>query len=490
MLSDRLGSRTRGDDESGFVIVFVALTLVVCMTFVAFAIDVGAGLSERRQDQTAADSASLAGVQLLSDGARAAADEAARQVAQNLKQSYTAAEWKAMWGGCTDSSRPAEYALDGIMTDPTNAAATLTTKCISFNRGLTKMRVRVPRIPVETSFAGVIGVNQLFASAAAEAEVDQVGILPFGVIASGASSSESCLKSGPNGHDGTAPCAGSDSGNFGWMDSPIYGDGASSVCTGDGPDRLVFNTVHGIDHEMDQYRESPDEMTEAARLDECYTHRPNQMKTQTGNMPNVLMDAFVRGSGGVAPGRLARYEFEHRTVANHELDDRPLWEYITSGLVPPSVPQTCVREHQPTTWSKARMRQCLDEYIAAGSTTPLFTRDDTDPGDGRYDIELSKRLAFVPEFHPLPPPATGWGTGTEFHLVKAFRVVFIQTLFFGCNGNRCNAVYNPGETGTGALEHATQLDSVTAFLLKDGMLPSSIIETGPGAKRKVGRLIK
>lgn len=491
MLSARRARRTeRCADEGGFVLVLVALTLVVSLTFVAFAVDVGAGLSERRQDQTAADSGALAGVQLLSDGARQAADEAVRQVTQNLKQSYTPAEWKAMWGGCADDDRPAEYALDGVITDPTNSAGTVTTKCISFNRGLTKMRVRVPRIPVKTSFAGVIGVNQLFASAVAEAEVDQVGILPFGIIASGASSTESCLKSGPNGHDGTAPCAGSDAGNFGWMDSPRYGDGSTSVCNGDETGRLVFNTVFGIDHEMDQYRESPEEALETPRLDACYNHRPNQMKTQTGNLPNILGDAFISGRGSVSPGRLARYNFERRTVANQELDDRPLWEYITSGLVPPAVPQSCVREYEPATWSKTRMRQCLEDYTAAGATAPLFARDDVDPGDGRYDVELSKRLAFVPEFHPLPPPATGWGTGTEFHLVKAFRVVFVQTLFFGCNGNRCNGVYNPGESGTGALEHMTQLDSVTAFLLKDSMLPTSIIETGPGAKRKVGRLIK
>lgn len=478
----RAPRRTR--DERGFAAVLVALTLVVSLSFVAFAVDVGAGLSERRQDQTAADAAVLAGVQLLSDGARAAADRAVEQVTVNLKQTYTAAEWKAMWGGCTDNGRPGEFAVDGVITDPTNPAGTVTTKCISFTRGLTKMRVRIPRIPVKTSFAGVMGVNHLYASAVAEAEVDQVGILPFGLIASGATSVESCLKSGSNGHDGTAPCAGSDSGNFGWMDSPIYGDGGSTaVCNGDEQGRLVYNTVHGIDHEMDQYREA-DETTETARLDQCFTHRPNQMRTETGNRPNALDEAFVRGRGAVQPGRLARWNFEHRTVSNAELDDRPLWEYLTPGLVAGPVPAVCVRETMTPAWSKARMRQCLDEYVASGSTAPLFEKDAADPGDGRYDIELSKRLAFVPQFH-----STDWGTGQEDHLIKSFRVVFIQTLYFGCNGNRCNDIYNPGEAG-GSLAHAASLDAVTAFVLTDSMLPASIVETGPGAKRKVGRLTR
>lgn len=66
-----------GESDSGATMVVVAVMMVVLLGVAALAVDVGALYSERRQLQSAADAAALAGVQELpvdADAARAAAD--------------------------------------------------------------------------------------------------------------------------------------------------------------------------------------------------------------------------------------------------------------------------------------------------------------------------------------------------------------------------------------------------------------------------------
>jgi hypothetical protein len=489
-----LSGRRRTDDESGFVLVLVALTMVVSLVFVAFAVDLGAGVSERRQDQTAADAAVLAGVQAYPDGLVGAATTAMAQARKNIRQPFTDAQWKAMWVGCVDANKPADYTVTGTpldLTDP-SGTTTITTGCITFNTSRTRMRVRLPNMAVKTNFAGVIGVQQLSTSAVAEAEISGTGVLPFGLLASAASQSESCLKATSNGHDLTQPCNGSDDGNFGSLDSPLYGNpqfGTTTKCSGDTNGRLVTNMIKGIDHQLDEYREAG-EAGEAIRNDACFVSRPNQVWTQTG-IGNNLDIGLMRGTAGDGPPRLQRTPYQTRNVTGVDVDDKPLWEFIPTGLIAGAdtatmVPATCTRESfVGADRSKTHLAQCLADYRAGSYTTPLFTADDTDPGDGTYDIELAPRFAFVPLFWE-----NAWGTGTETHLIKAFRAVYIQTLFFGCNGNTCQVTWNPGEGGNGPLGNNEKVESMTAMLLPDSTLPQSIIENGPGGRLRAGRLIK
>src|SRR5437867_4428045 len=104
----------RRDDERGFTIVFVALTIVVMLTFVAFAVDLGNAKQKRRNAQNAADGAALAAARDLTNVSLAMSVRESTAVA--TAKSYVAGTYGAVtWTGCTDSSH---------LTDTPDAAST------------------------------------------------------------------------------------------------------------------------------------------------------------------------------------------------------------------------------------------------------------------------------------------------------------------------------------------------------------------------------
>ena len=480
--------RLRGD-ERGAALVLTALTMVVLVGMVAFVVDLGAQYNERRLSVTAADAATLAAAQNLGYGQTAAVTAAKEVARDNLRIKYTDAEWATLWATGAGCTNPAGY------------LASATTPCVAFNSGMTRVRVTIPEQVMKTAFGGVLGVKELRARAVAEAEIASPGpggVLPFGILnAPSGDGQESCLKSTAGGHDGTAPCNGPDSGNFGSLDSPLYGSDQYNTmpgkCTGDENGRLQNNMVVGIDHQLDEYThpalgsyESPVETGEPVRQNACRNDRPNTLLTQTGvgsNLDRGLVRDDAPYSGG--PARLQRGPFNKTTVSTKQLDNKPLWEFIDPSLTAgaassgsSNIPTTCVRSgFSGANANKTRLNQCFADYNLGGYTVPLFTVDDIDPGDGVYDIQLSPRFAFVPEFWE-----TSFGTGSEWLSIKRFRAAYIQTLYFGCGGG-CGIVFNPGETAgipPGGGANNQTVDSMTAFIFRNSMLPTSVISTGPG----------
>lgn len=154
------------DRERGAAMVAVALSLVVLLIIVAFVVDIGAQRLTRRQAQTAADAAALAAVRILADGGTRvdAATAAIRLTWENTKErnaAPTLADWQLRWATCTDPGRPAEYSI--------TAASPVATPCISFTADNTQVRVTLPALSVQTTFAGVMGVRSLSTAAFAEA---------------------------------------------------------------------------------------------------------------------------------------------------------------------------------------------------------------------------------------------------------------------------------------------------------------------------------
>ena len=86
----------RGQHERGATAIIIALLLVVLMGFAALAVDIGAGMVERRGDQTAADVAVMAGAIEALNGAPAMITEALQYARLNLPTSYTDAEYQAL----------------------------------------------------------------------------------------------------------------------------------------------------------------------------------------------------------------------------------------------------------------------------------------------------------------------------------------------------------------------------------------------------------
>ncbi len=89
--------------ERGASAVLVAFSLILVMGMAALAIDVGFGLSERRDDVAAADVGVMAGA-VDSLGSNAVVrDQILSFTRQNLPTTYSNAAWQTLWEGCTDS---------------------------------------------------------------------------------------------------------------------------------------------------------------------------------------------------------------------------------------------------------------------------------------------------------------------------------------------------------------------------------------------------
>ena len=93
--------------DRGASAVTVAVAMVVLMGMAAIAIDLGLGFNERRQDQTAADVAVMAGAVEVTLGAdqQTIVSEVLQFARDNLDTSYTDGEWESIWESCSDPAK-------------------------------------------------------------------------------------------------------------------------------------------------------------------------------------------------------------------------------------------------------------------------------------------------------------------------------------------------------------------------------------------------
>jgi hypothetical protein len=457
----------------------MAASLVMMLVFAAIVVDLGAQYNSKRQDQTSADAAALAGAQHLALGAADATTTAETVARSNLPATYTDAQWNAAWAACTDPDR------DTTMYPNVSA----TTACVSFSNGYTRIRVRIPTQIIGTSFARVIGINTLSTSAGAEAQIEPPaggGVLPFGVVGFNSDlANQVCLTGGGG-------CGGSNSDTLRALDSPLVGNpqygGFRSCRPANFAQRIEYAAAMGIDHLL---------VVKAAgdptRLDDCDVEDPNTVYAQS--LQGAKLTDFIDGlrlgliagpaAGGLypdnKPARLRRIPsgfagWETRTVAGVVLDNRPLWEFIPTSLTSPTIPATCTRSNFSTTdgtavpGGKAKMQTCLADYINGGYTQPMFTRRTGTGADALYDIQLSSRLAFVPSLPNGCCPDGALGQGA----IQSFNMVFLQTMYLNSSDS---SLFEPGE-GTSALT-MSQFDGLSALRLKDSMVPASVLSSGP-----------
>ncbi len=168
----------RGGDDRGATIVLLGLVLVVLMIFAAFSIDIGTAYAQRRQNQGTVDTAAVAGgVYFLYKGGnfKAMVEEVKDRVASDMGSKFGSEAWET----CTDPN-----ALPTPSTDPAYAGDE-GSPCISFERdpgtNALKMRVRLPDVASPTSFASVIGIDELTTHAVAEVNIGSPlgGAFPF-----------------------------------------------------------------------------------------------------------------------------------------------------------------------------------------------------------------------------------------------------------------------------------------------------------------------
>lgn len=494
--------------EDGAAVVLVALTVGVLLVFVAFAVDISGALGERRKSQNTVDAAALAGGLMLVDSDGRLTTAAEGPVAQeiidlsyeNLRNdtalsdvnALTASEWSARFAACTDPDRDSTAFPVVSSLSP----------CISFNSRMTRARVRLPDLTIDTSFASVIGFDSLAVNAAAEVELvpdARSGILPFGLPGGNSGDSEVCLKSKNN--PALSPCDGAEEGHFGSVDISMYGNpvmGTPTACSGETQKKLAVNIAIGIDHELSTYSSG----TPVLDRQECpdLAATPNSILAQTG-VGSSLDRGLIAGEaigGQTFPGRLTTGPWADRAVRQGSLlDDQPLWAFVDPTLTSAEVPASCV---PGAITSKALMVLCLDDYklAAATATLPaLFTAD----GDGvpGPDILRSPRFAWVPQLY-----ADNWNAEPDvtpqYYNIEAFRPVFLQTTYFSCSNNTgdsagCDGWFDPGEGGeffvvgstgapsAGPLRANKTLEALTALLLTDGLVGPEILAAGPNGPR-------
>lgn len=517
---------SRARDDGGFTLILTAIVLALLMAFTAIVLDVGAGYNLRRQDQSASDSAALAGAQDMPSDALAVS--AVKSYANNALANPLP---NSAWNQCTvDAGALAVRATNN--------------NCISFNSARTRIRVRLPDQVYETTFGKVVGVDSIRHSAFAIAGIQQVGfgnVLPFGIPAGGGSSDGySCLKSDSGDEE---PC-GNDSGNFGYIDFGWFGNEelgtsggtANSRCGNGNQNGRVQNSIAvGVDHNLGI---SPTiaPTTQADAPDACLaggTEVPDNGYTRTGGADLVEYGLFSGSTftdGGLPRLRRDNVIFSgttwEETVKGYtNVDSVPLWEYIPVSLDAGNangsrVPESCersvwnslstlggtipadVKTHlqaeypgDSQEWGLRLLRRCFSHFngnpwtdldsegkptispeprVAPGCATgqvcpdPIFiTNRVTETPEDLYDIQLSPRFGYVPEYWQLPEDLDG----TDRVTFKAFRAVYMQRSKFGTGGGE--RFWDPGFAAP-VIASNKAFRELTGMVFHENMLPGGL----------------
>ncbi|HEY7582346.1 MAG TPA: hypothetical protein VIB78_01825 [Acidimicrobiia bacterium] len=473
-------------EERGASAILIAFGLVLFLGMSAFAIDLGFGLTERRDDVTAADVGVMAGA-VDSLGSNAVVrDQILSFTRQNLPTTYSNAQWQALWEGCTD---PEMITLNGagfnfIPVAPPAGWAVGSPWCISIDPA-GYVRVRVPDQNVATNFGRVIGVNSLSTNADAIARWagrGGGGILPFGLLSGAPEGGNVCLRD--HGGQPIPPCDGPDQGNFGAIESPQFGNVAlgTTGCPmfGNKGAELSVNIAIGLDHRVVP---DPDNSPSNEVRDTCAIissgQTPDTLNTFQG-LSVGTMEGLVSGGnpfpGSFSPPRLQR-SATTTNIVGYQLDNKPMWEYIDPAVAAPTVPAQCVRStfnnslpdfdwngdgtlDRPQSWE--HMESCLLAH-AGGSFGILFLET----------LSESPRFSYVPQFW-----ANIWPNGnSDFRRIWRFKATFLQTLWLK-KGNNVSE-FNPGEQFTSPGNGNVSLFQLSGLNIPDQALPEDLRGT-PG----------
>jgi hypothetical protein len=457
----------------------------------------------------------------------------------NLTATFSEPEWIAAWQSCQDPDKPSGFGplpvdtaawgagFQGTRWDGTVVLNAV--DCISVSPQ--ELRVKVPDQLLDTTFGRILGVEELRTLAVAQAALLQPsvgGVLPFGVLSN--AGGHVCLLTAPAG-TAEPPCDGSDSGNFFTLESQTWGapssDQTSIDCGNPGAAELTINVALGLDHLIaiaDEFvvtdpatysfdnapSGTADDLT--TREDECTlsggvavpadvipdTGPRDTMQAGTGTddrapvikgLINGLPADFAanapNGGAGVTP-RLQRMadctlpdgtscasdtrQLRERvggTNYSHDVNDVPLWDY----LEPAALSIDCDSDGTPDLTDTNQVdttdeMTCLLENLPVG---PIFSDA----------IESNSRFARVPQFH-----FEEWGPGTHWQPVKAYRMVYLHSIWFVDGANPFE--FQPGESsapvclGTSASCATLRILQVEAFLLPDSAVPASVANNFPG----------
>jgi hypothetical protein len=471
----------------------------------AVTLDVSAAFNERNQNQNAGDNGVMAGVIEKAKGTpdpQLMVANVLDIVQANLTAGFsggaTDPQWIGMWRACVDDGNPGWIPLP----EPTawGGSPGATVDCIS--ETTTLLRVRIPDQLVDTTFGATMGFDSIATSAVSIAKTALNGtappVVPFGVN-SGAAAGEFCLSSAST---GTAfpPCVGSQTGSFGPIISPLFGDFGThqAECAGNTIRWFERNLVWGLDHRLSPWPHEntvangtpwpgqsaldalPDIHRDACTLDPDGNATPasgipiNTVQVDTGFPDPGLTNALV--SDETFEGRPSRLQLP-TTATRPLMDQNEVWDVDNVG------PWEFLTESSPVT-------ECQGSaYDAAGLTTDqktsMFELCITDASAGEiFDtgITSSPRFVWAPEYVFESPP------GSKFTPIRGFRPVFLAGVWMNCpnpnSGQPCGVVFFPDESfdndvlcdGTYPSCKKVTVDQISAWLLPDSALPTSVFD--------------
>lgn len=477
----------RADRDRGATAVFLAFVLLLLIGVAAVALDLARAWNERRQDQTAADVAAVAGALSLGTNETEIANQVMDAARLNLDTAYEDSDWTAAWASCSGPP-PAGFT-------PANHATLGALDCIGLNPSF--IWVRLPEQVVPTTFGKAIGIDSITTRAEATATLlskGGSGALPF-AIRGNASAGELCLDTS-TGSKIVPPCDGNESGSFGNIAPPLFGSpspgsGTSPSC---GNQTSANNYVPqsiamGIDHFIFSFSHSawvatswnPDDNTSnnsvdsVANMDECTDtggfvaeaadgEPINAVYVDTGNSTKAdITEGMMTGTGFTdgLDARLTRTaEVNTRTfnTSSHtyKLDNQPLWKFLSSGHgvvgCDPSAFASGTYEEKSD-----QMRACLEGYAASGSSAQIFSDS----------ILSTPRVGVAPRLWH-----NNLGSGLSFRPVREFEVVFVNGLFFD---DKAQTAFFPGEsTDATDLDKFKEIEQATAFLLESTMVSDKV----------------
>jgi hypothetical protein len=484
-------------DDRGATAIIVAAGMVLFLGMAALAIDIGFGFNERRQDQTSADSGVMAGAVEAINGGAAVRTQTLDYVRKNLPTTYTNAEWQAGWQGCVDPAADRNAGGFNFVALPPPAGWSVTDPanwCISFESARGLLRVRVPDQLIETSFAAVIGVDELRTHATAVSKVSfagEGGILPFGIPFGSGAGGHLCLSSGPTGQAADA-CEGPVTGNFGTLKGRMFGNPdipTATNCTASPlASVLAINIAAGYDHIVvaDQDGAVGNEVR-----DQCFNPFVDTLNTDTGFPGNGAETGLVGPMSGYTPRLLQ--SSTTASVFGRNVDNRPLWGYLSTSpdygggaTATPNddAPAICA----PSTFTSGstmdwdgngsidrdrswqHMQACLAAYVSGSFSAVMFR-----PSLG----DNAARFGYVPEFWE-----SSLGTGNSWLHVYRFRAVYLETTTWKKGGTFI--FHSPGEPCVDGSEMPAPcvgggyaMRQLSSFVIPDAALPLELRGTTP-----------
>lgn len=423
--------------EAGSTLPLVTLSMFVLFGFVALAVDVGYGYSERRRAQAASDSSVLAGVLEVALGStdlQPLADQAVALMDQNLPADVTIPDWEndAICPDTDPTNRPPGFISLKEINTALGWSITPDTHCISLSPSGSEVRVVMPTRTVDTFFAAVIGIDTMAINSFAQARLEflSIGNPPPFVITNGVQGGDQvCLRAGSGGpqlppmwsgngpsgapdppgppvNDGTPtlsdpsdptslndsdPCDEFDASSqfFGTLNPYVYTEHnvapPNVECQLPGANAIDFAIAFGIDHELaaDWDPAVLNTRTDGQACPQIALPKfPNTMDLQTGLTAQRLRDGLLDGTtfdGIFFTGRLQQSSGgPNARFAGEELENRPLWAFLDHANIDVLVDNNNAPE------------QC--EVVSDVYAKPVVDVPGWDPVPANYDYYDRKEL--------------------------------------------------------------------------------------------------